>query len=102
MQQAENRALPKNKDFELAFFMEKLKNSSNLLRICISLCYGANTNKDYEILNSPDRACHLAKQVFLCVDNMHLSPYPNQKYFDDILNQFKRTELDQKANKNIL
>ena len=54
---------PKNKDFEPSFFMffwlhrrwlamieeEILKQSSNLVRICISLLYGANTYKDYEI-----------------------------------------------------
>ena len=53
----------KNKDFEPSFFHvfmamskmlamieeEILKQSSNLLRICISLLYGANMYKDYEI-----------------------------------------------------
>ena len=56
-------SLPKNKDFEPFFTCfygyvedvlavmeeEMLKQSSNLLRICISLLYGANTYKDYEI-----------------------------------------------------
>ena len=50
---------------------EILKQSSNLLRICISLLYGANTYKDYEIahllqklLKSPSPSSKGSKSLF--------------------------------------
>ena len=58
---------------------EILKQSSNLLRICISLLYGANTNKDYEIahlqqkvLKSPSPSLKGSKSLFFGREELEL------------------------------
>ena len=56
---------------------EKLNNSSNLLRICIFLLYGANAYKDYEIakllqkvLKSPSPSSKGSKSLFFGRDKL--------------------------------